>query len=134
MGGHFTIASLPAGDLRLEVRHPDYPTTTAAAPSGHYALVTVPFPGGIAGEVRVRGAGAAVTRAHVAAVGPGGATAAADLRKSASFNLLRLAPGRWRLTVTAPGYRPAERDLDVTAGATLGEASLRDVRIELDPT
>ena len=132
-GGHFTINSLPAGDLRLEVHHPDYPVTTTIAPSGQFALVTVPFPGGVAGEIRVRGTGATIPRARVTGTGPGGATALAEVRKTGAFNLLHLAPGRWRLTVTASGYRPAERDLDVTPGTTLGEPSLRDVRLELDP-
>ena len=27
VGGHFTIAPLPAGDIRLEIQHPDYPTS-----------------------------------------------------------------------------------------------------------
>jgi hypothetical protein len=133
VGGHFTISSLPAGDLRLEIQHPDYPTTTSIASGGQYALVTVPFPGGVAGEVRARSTGAAVGRARVDAVGPGGATASADLRKSSSFTLMPLVPGRWRLTVTAPGFRPAERELDVAAAAALREPSLRDLRVELDP-
>ena len=46
-------AQLPAGDLRLEVQHPDYPTSVHATTAGKYAMLTVPFPGGDRG----RGAG-----------------------------------------------------------------------------
>jgi hypothetical protein len=134
VGGHFAIPALPAGDLRVDVDHPDYPPATEPAIAGHYALLTVPFPGGVAGEVRARATGAAITRAHVDAVGPGGAKASAELRKTAAFRLLRLAPGRWRLTVTAPGFRAAEQEVDVAAAVSLGEPSVRDLRVELDPS
>ena len=134
VGGHFTIAGLPAGDLRLEIQHPDYPPFSEGVPAGKYALVTVPFPGGVSGEIRARATGAAVPRARVDAVGPGGARAAAEIRKTGAFRLMRLVPGRWRLTVVAPGFRAAEQELDVTASLTLGEPSLRDVRVELDPS
>ena len=45
VGGHFTIAPLPAGDIRLEIQHPDYPTSIHPATPGKYANLTVPFPG-----------------------------------------------------------------------------------------
>jgi hypothetical protein len=35
--------------------------------------------------------------------------------------------------VSAPGYHPTEQELDVPPSATLGEPSLRDLRVELDP-
>src|SRR4029077_5300060 len=121
-------------DLRLEIQHPDYPPFSEAVAAGKYALVTVPFPGGVSGEIRARARGAAVSGARVDAGGPGGAKAAAEIKKTGTFRLMRLVPGRWRLTVVAPGFRAADEDLDGAAGVSLGEPSLRDVRVELDPS
>jgi len=132
VGGHFRLAQLPAGELRLEVQHHDYPTSVHATTAGTYAMITVPFPGGIAGEVRAKATGAAVARGHLDAVGPGGAKATTALRKDGSFRLLRLVPGRWRLTTAATGFRTAEQDVDVPASSALGEASIRELRVELD--
>jgi hypothetical protein len=132
VGGHFTIAQLPAGDVRLEVNHHDYPTSVHPATPGKYANLTVPFPGGIAGEVKAKTTGAAVPRGRLEAFGPGGAKASTDVRRDGTFRLLRLAPGRWRLTVAATGFRSAEQELDVPASSSLGEASVRDLRVELE--
>jgi protocatechuate 3,4-dioxygenase beta subunit len=133
VGGHFRMADLPAGELRLEVQHPDYPRVTLSATPGQFASLTVPFPGGIAGEAHVRGTGAPVTRGRVDAAGPEGAKASAELQRAGSFRLPRLAPGRWRLSVSAPGYHPTEQELDVPPSASLGEPSVRDLRVDLDP-
>ena len=132
VGGHFRLAQLPAGELRLEVQHPNYPTSVHAATAGKYALITVPFPGGIAGEVRAKATGAAVVRGRLDAVGPGGAKATTAIRKDGTFRLLRLAPGHWRLTTVATGFRTAEQELDVPPSSNLGEASIRELRVELD--
>jgi protocatechuate 3,4-dioxygenase beta subunit len=133
VGGHFRMADLPAGELRLEVQHPDYPRVTVVATPGQFASLTVPFPGGIAGEAHVRGTGAAVTRGRIDAAGPEGARASAELQRAGAFRLPRLAPGRWRLSVSAPGYRPTEQELDVPPSASLSEPSVRDLRVDLDP-
>jgi len=132
VGGHFTLGPLPAGDARLEIRHPDYPTSVHAVTAGKYANLTVPFPGGIAGEVKAKITGAAIARGHLEAVGPGGAKATADVKRDGTFRLLRLVPGHWRLTVVATGYRNAEQELEVPASSNLGEASVRDLRVELE--
>ena len=132
VGGHFTIAPLPAGDIRLEIQHPDYPTSIHPATPGKYANLTVPFPGGIAGEVKAKTTGAAVARGRLEAIGPGGAKASADVRRDGTFRLLRLVPGRWRLTVVSTGFRSAEQELEVPASSNLGEASIRDLRVELE--
>jgi hypothetical protein len=134
VGGHFTIAQLPAGDVRLEVQHPDYPRSVQLVTPGKFANLTVPFPGGIAGEVKAKASGAAIARGRLEAVGPGGAKATADVRRDGSFKLLRLVPGHWRLTVVATGYHNAEQELDVPPSSALGEASIRDLRVELDAT
>src|SRR5579871_216688 len=134
VGGHFRLNDLPAGELRVEVQHPDYPRVTLPVTAGQFATLTVPLPGGITGEARARASGAAVTRGRVEASGPEGAHASADLQRAGSFRLPRLAPGHWRLTVSAPGFHPADQELDVPASATIGEPSVRDLRVELDPT
>jgi hypothetical protein len=100
--------------------------------AGQYANLTVPFPGGIAGEVKVKGTGAAIARGRLEAVGPGGAKATGDVKRDGTFRLLHLVPGRWRLTVVATGYRNAEQELEVPASSNLGEASVRDLRVELE--
>ena len=132
LGGHFAITSLPAGDLRLEVHHPDYPVTTTVAPSGQFAIVTVPFPGGVAGEVRVRGTGATVR----APAWRHRARRRYRWRGGAQDGQLRPVAPRSRTVATdgqrfwlPPGGTGSRRD----GGATLGEASLRDLRFELDP-
>ena len=133
VGGHFRMADLPAGELRVEVQHPDYPRVTIAATPGQFAAFTVPFPGGIAGEAHARATGAAVTRGRIEAAGPDGAKVSAELQRAGAFRLPRLVPGHWRLSVSAPGYHPTEQELDVPSSSSLGEPSVRDLRLELDP-
>jgi protocatechuate 3,4-dioxygenase beta subunit len=132
VGGHFRLADLPAGELRVEVQHPDYPRVTLPATPGQFASLTVPFPGGIAGEARARATGALVTRGRVEGAGPDGAKVSAEIQRAGSFRLPRLAPGHWRLSISAPGFRAADRDLDVPPSPNLGEPSVRDLRVELD--
>ncbi|HVY39383.1 MAG TPA: carboxypeptidase regulatory-like domain-containing protein, partial [Polyangia bacterium] len=132
-GGHFRLARLPAGELRIEVTHPDYPRISAPATAGQFAAIVVPVPGGVIGEVRGRATGALVPHARVEASGPDGATAAADTKATGTFRLLHLAPGAWRIRASAPRMRPAEQQVDVPASATVGEPSVRNVRIDLDP-
>src|SRR5580765_2180981 len=67
VGGHFTIAQLPAGEVRLEVNHPDYPISFHGVTTGTFANLTVPFPGGIAGEVKAKTTGAAIARGRLEA-------------------------------------------------------------------
>jgi Carboxypeptidase regulatory-like domain len=138
-GGHFSITGVPRQALLLEIDHPNYPPTFVSATPGTLAVLAVPIPGGIDGEVRERGTGAAVSRFRVEATGPAGqmATAAAGGKNGAgAFRLPRLGPGRWSLMATAPGYHPGSREVDVPPSAsspTAGEMSVRNLRIELDP-
>jgi protocatechuate 3,4-dioxygenase beta subunit len=135
-GGHFTLTGVPDGPLLLELDHPSYPVTFAAATPGAAATLTAPIPGGVGGEVREHVTGASVPRASVEGVGPGGqtVTTSGGARKpdAATFRLLRLRPGHWTLTAKAPGYRAATRELDVPPSATVGETSVRGLRLELD--
>jgi hypothetical protein len=127
------MGGLPASELRIEVQHPDYPQVAAPATPGQFASIVVPIPGGVAGEVRARATGALALHARIEASGPEGATATADTRGTGTFRLLKLAPGAWRIRVSAPRMRSAEQQIDVPPSPTMGEPSVRDVRIDLDP-
>ncbi|HEY2900321.1 MAG TPA: carboxypeptidase-like regulatory domain-containing protein [Polyangia bacterium] len=133
VGGHFRLAQLPAVPLVLEVRQSAYPSTKTAATPGTFASVVVPIPGAVAGEVHDVRSGAAVIRFRLEARGPGGRSATGSVRKGGAFSLVALFPGRWTITVDASGYESAESAVDVPASSTLGEPSVRDVRINLQP-
>ncbi|HVU49369.1 MAG TPA: carboxypeptidase-like regulatory domain-containing protein, partial [Polyangia bacterium] len=134
-GGHFALPRVPRAPLLLEVEHPSYPTTLASAEAGAGATaqLTVPIPGGIDGELHEHVTGGAVAGGTVEALGPGGqrATAAAK-RGTGAFRLPRLRPGHWTLTARARGYATAIRDVDVPESPSLGDASVRGLRLELD--
>jgi hypothetical protein len=80
-----------------------------------------------------------VARFEIDAQGPAGATAhfsapgrRADAKRGPfHFVLEPLTPGGWILRARAPGYGPVDRQIVVPPGGTLGEASVRDVRLEL---
>jgi hypothetical protein len=75
-----------------------------------------------------------VPRFAVLGAGPQSRTATATATsKGGGFKLPRLAPGRWTLSATAPGFRPAQREVDVPPSPVLGEASVRGLRLELEP-
>jgi hypothetical protein len=131
-GGHFKLSRLPAGALWVEVDRAPYPVTGAVAAAGTALELVAPVPGGIDGEVREHVTGAPVAKARVEAAGPDGQRVSAVGGKAGTFRLLRLRPGRWTLTVSAPGFRAATKDVDVPAAEILGETSARGVRVEID--
>jgi hypothetical protein len=135
-GGHFALSRLPRAMILIEVTHPSYPRVAElvdVTPPPRPALaIKVPIPGGIEGEVRERVTGATVSTYRIEARGPEGRIASAT-RKSAGFLLPRLFPGRWTLSVRAPGYIAAETTVDVPATSNLGEASAKGVRVEISP-
>ena len=53
-GGHFDVPGLPAGDVRVEITHPDYPVTTRDAATGTFAQLV----GSVSGRGGRRGTGA----------------------------------------------------------------------------
>jgi len=150
-GGDFLATALPASRLLLDVRHVGYAPhrqlvdlSQPEAPT-HKLEIVVPVPGGIEGEVHERITGAPVPRFRIEAHGPDGARAQfpelADQRerRRASqgplrFSLRRLAPGRWTLQIQAAGYRPLEKTVEVASASAPGEASVRDLRLELERT
>ncbi len=136
-GGHFQLARLPRGQVVVEVKHPQYPSTTetteATPPPRTPVAIKVPMPGRIEGEVREKVTGAVVSTYRLEARGPDGRVAGATRKNGSSFVLSRLLPGRWTLDVRAPGYDAVERVVDVPSASGLGETSVRDLRVEIAP-
>jgi hypothetical protein len=136
-GGHFQLTRLPRGRFLVEVKHPAYPRAaeivTAAEAAGLPVTIELAVPGGIEGEVREKVTGAVISSYRIEAQGPQGRVAAAARKRGAGFVLSRLYPGRWTLDVRAPGYDREETSVDVAASGTLGESSVRELRIELAP-
>jgi len=145
-GGHFKLTGLPDSALRLEIRHPQYaPHRTDVGEARPGAglppelVIRVPVPGGITGEVHERVTGGPVAGFQLEAEGPDGAIVrfpppgARARRRNGPFRfaLGPLAPGPWRIRARAAGYTPVERQIMVPAAGTLGEPSVRDVRLEL---
>ena len=135
-GGHFALSRLPVATILIEVNHADYPRVAElidlAGPVRPSPTVKVPMPGAIEGEVRERVTGAPVSTYRIEARGPDGRVASAT-RKSGVFRLSRLLPGRWTLSARAPGYLTAETAVDVPASTTLGDPSVRNLRVEIAP-
>ena len=144
-GGHFRFERLPQGPLWIEVRHDSYPPQRQAIDAtvtggGPEVTIRLALPGAVLGEVHERVSGAPVPRFQVEAVGPNGGTAQypaaghrADGRRQDPFRfrLGPLAPGEWTIRARAPGYAPIERQVQVPAAGTIGEPSVRDLRLEL---
>jgi protocatechuate 3,4-dioxygenase beta subunit len=134
-GGHFQLQRLPRGPLVVEVKHGDYPGVSQTVEVGNSArasiTIAVPVPGAIEGEVREKVTGAVISTYRIEARGPDGRLAGATRKNGAGFMLSRLLPGRWTLSVRAPGYGATEQIVDVPTAAALGEASIRDLRVEL---
>jgi hypothetical protein len=144
-GGSFRLVGLPAGWLSLTIEHDGYAphrqvVDTATLSGGASINVEVPVPGRIDGEVHERITGAPVPGFQIDAHGPDGAVArfpegAVNRRGTwgpLRFSLRRLAPGRWTLRVRASGYAPIEHTVEIVSASTPGEASLRDLRLELE--
>lgn len=130
-GGFFTLKHLPMRAVWIDIKHNEYPPVTASATPGTFATVALPIPGRIVGAVHEKVTGAPIARYRVEAQGPDGQVAG-GAAKAGSFSLSRLVPGRWTLTVQAPGYKAGERTVEVPPSTTLGEPSVRDVRVELE--
>ena len=143
-GGAFRLTGLAPGPVRLEVvsdRYGTYRTTLivdADSGSGAAAVVAVPVPGAIEGEVHERITGAPVPGFQIEADGPDGARAkfpeiVAKKRGGdpLRFALRKLAPGHWTLRVRAPGFQTLTHQLEVPSASTPGETSVRGLRLEL---
>ena len=132
--GAFAIDQLPAGALKIRIRHPDYPDhdfDVTAGDGKQRVRLRLPLGGAIDGAALDAASGAPLTSIVVTATGPAGATAEATTDKAGRFKLGPLVPGAWNLILKLPGYLPASRPVDVSAGRVPGAITVRDVRIEL---
>jgi len=133
--GTFSLDMLPAGPLRVRIRHPDYPEheleTHASSGGRERVRLRLPLGGAIEGAALDASSGAPLTGITVTGAGPGAASEDATTDKLGRWKLGPLVPGAWRLTIKLPGYLPLSRDVDVTAGRTPGTTSVRDIRLEL---
>jgi protocatechuate 3,4-dioxygenase beta subunit len=134
--GTFSIEMLPAGPLRVIVRHPDYPTTEldAVATSGSTRTpvrLRLPLGGAVEGAVLDAYSGTPIAGLALSASGPFTTTSEASTDARGMWKLGPLRPGRWRIAIKVPGYIPLEREVDVSAARTPGATTVRDIRLEL---
>jgi hypothetical protein len=133
--GTFTIEQLPAGALKLRIRHPSYPLAEipAVAKSGlpERQHLVLPLGGAVEGAVVEASSGSPLTSVVVSGVGPNSASAEATTDKSGQFHLGPLAPGAWKLSLDLPGFLAFARDVDVPVAHAPGDVSVRDVRLEV---
>ena len=132
--GAFTIDALPAGALKIRIRHPDYPERDFDVTAGdgkQRVRLRLPLGGAIEGAVLESSTGAPLASIVITASGPAGRTAEATTDKTGRFKLGPLEPGVWKLVIKLPGYLQASRAVDVDASRIPGTSTVRDVRIEL---
>ena len=127
-GGHFRLARVPAGELRVEVAHPDYPWMERACHGRSLCDDCRPwtFWAVSLARVRARATGAlGAARARRSVVGLDGATATAKTKGTGTFRLLNLSrPARGASARPRPSMRPAEQQVDVPWSLALGEPSV----------
>jgi protocatechuate 3,4-dioxygenase beta subunit len=111
------------------VVHGDFPAYETTATTDAEVELTVPFGGGIEGQVRDAHTGQPVSGALVVASGPGKAETAAG--QDGGIDLVPLAAGKWTLQASAPGYLSASTRVDVPAGSQPRQVTVRDLRLEL---
>ena len=133
--GTFSLDMLPAGPLRVRIRHPDYPEheleTHASSGGKERVRLRLPLGGAIEGAAIEAASGSPLSGITITGTGPSAATADATTDKLGRWKLGPLVPGPWKLTIKLPGYLPLARDVDVAAARTPGTISVRDIRLEL---
>ncbi|MBL9014543.1 MAG: carboxypeptidase regulatory-like domain-containing protein, partial [Myxococcales bacterium] len=132
--GTFSIDQLPAGALTIRIRHPDYPTKELEVTAGdgrQRVRLRLPLGGSVEGAAIEEASAAPLASVTITAAGPGGATAEATTDRLGRFRLGPLAPGAWKLALRLAGFLPVSRAVDVTAGRTPGQTTVRDIRLEL---
>ena len=119
--GTLTISAEPAATQPLELAREILAPhgLTLRAEGGAWLIVRADTPanapGGIVVEVRAASAGTPVPSFSVQVEGP---TAVAGQGAQGRAELPGLAPGRYAITVRAPGFLPARQASTITAGAT----------------
>lgn len=132
--GRFTLAGLPAADLRLDAEHSTYGRATRGVASGDNAAdLQFPQPGGVEGEVVDARSGKFLSAVRVRLRGPDGREGPTPRMQGAGFQALGLTPGSWTVIVEAKGYAALEQAIQVPPGSSPKLPSLQGVKLALSP-
>jgi len=127
--GRFRLGGVPEGAVRVVARHPSYAAVEVAAEAGADGLeLTLPFGGGVRGDVRDAHTRGPILAFTVRASGPGPAITKAF--EKGEFELLGLAAGRWSFTIEAKGFATRHETVEISGGHDVGQVT-RDLRIDL---
>jgi protocatechuate 3,4-dioxygenase beta subunit len=132
--GTFNIDMLPSGPLRIRIDHPSYPSDeleAVASTTGQRARLRLALGGQVEGVLLDAASGNVLAGMTIDARGPGGRSADTTSDDKGFFKLGPLKPGKWKIEIKQPGYLALTKDVDVPVSRAPGEASLRDVRLEL---
>ena len=131
--GSFRLTGLPRGSLSLSAQKRGYAPLNSSRRAdearSEIALTLLPG-GGIAGVVRDHQRGQVPTGASLSLQSAGGSQPVL-LSRDGQFSLTGLAPGAAVLRVRAPGFAPLTQAIEIPAGQSPDEITLRDLRLEL---
>jgi protocatechuate 3,4-dioxygenase beta subunit len=130
--GRFTLVNLPAGELQLDLAHPDWPRTRVGpyVAGARQVKLTLRAGGGVEGLLRDAQSRGRIASFTLRAEGPGD-DSRAQAHKAGEFELSSLTPGRWTLTFAAPGFASKTIEVDVPAGRGPRAVTVPDLRVEL---
>lgn len=132
-GGRWTIAMLPPAPLTVGVTQGGYPAQTfAATPGTDDVRLVLRYGGGVEGVVFDHHTGENLEGIAVSASGPEGAQRDLVTDARGQLALVPVPAGRWTLRIKTPGYLARSLIVDVPAGDRPGQATVRDVRLELE--
>ncbi len=134
-GGRFLIEQLPAGPIKLIVRHPLFPEHDIAATAVEEDAPVefqLTIGGGIVGTVVDRETGRPLASAAIEVRMGKHSPQVASSGENGMFRLGPLVAGRWQLTVRAAGYAREVRSIDVEQASRPGDNSVRDLVLELE--
>ena len=131
-GGRWTIAMLPPGPLTVRVEQAGFPPQRFAATPGTDAHLRLVYGGGVEALVFDHHTGDNLAGIAVTATGPGGEQRDLVTDGRGELALVPVPAGRWTLRVRIPGYLARAITVDVPAGDRPGQATVRDVRLELE--
>ncbi|MBL9007440.1 MAG: carboxypeptidase regulatory-like domain-containing protein [Myxococcales bacterium] len=131
--GSFRLIGLPRGSLSLRAQKRGYAplrsSRRADEPRSEIALSLDPG-GGIAGLLRDRQRGLVPTAASLS-LDIAGTSQPVPLARDGQFSLTGLPPGPAILRARAPGFASLSLPIDIPAGHSPDEITLRDLRVEL---
>lgn len=133
--GGFRLAGLPLGSLQIRAQKrgyaPFHSSRRADEPRSDVQVTLQPG-GGIAGVLRDRArglvpAGASLSLQHA------GSSQVVPLSREGQFSVTGLTSGSAVLRARAPGFAPLSLPIEIPAGQSPDEITLRDLRLELEP-